>query len=226
MELGMVFACGSLKLGRDCATLRIKREFQKGNEMPLAFESLSHGTIAFGFFNIESDLLLLEHYFFFADDFCGMIEEMSRAGKGEPAEYELPGYDLDYRVIGDLHGAIAGTRLTGFIGEIYKLFPFPSQMEAFKQDPEGFKTRRVVEEVVEKFGRKVEIPVRVMVKERRVGIGEYLFSFEGFHALLNYVWRGGYPRWKGERRPDYVLEMASAVGKSESPVFKGMTFEA
>jgi len=28
--------------------------------MPLAFESLSHGTIAFGFFNIESDMLLLE----------------------------------------------------------------------------------------------------------------------------------------------------------------------
>ena len=28
--------------------------------MPLAFESLSHGTIAFGFFNIESDLLLLD----------------------------------------------------------------------------------------------------------------------------------------------------------------------
>jgi hypothetical protein len=26
--------------------------------MPLAFESLSHGTIAFGFFNIESDMLL------------------------------------------------------------------------------------------------------------------------------------------------------------------------
>jgi hypothetical protein len=31
--------------------------------MPLAFESLNHGTIAFGFFNIDSDMLLLEKYF-------------------------------------------------------------------------------------------------------------------------------------------------------------------
>jgi hypothetical protein len=33
--------------------------------MPLTFESISHGTIAFGFFNIDSDMLLLEKYFFF-----------------------------------------------------------------------------------------------------------------------------------------------------------------
>jgi hypothetical protein len=31
--------------------------------MPLAFQSLSHGTITFGFFNIESDMLLLDRYF-------------------------------------------------------------------------------------------------------------------------------------------------------------------
>jgi hypothetical protein len=40
-----------------------------GASMPLAFESLSHGAIAFGFFNIETDFLLLERYFFFADSF-------------------------------------------------------------------------------------------------------------------------------------------------------------
>ena len=33
--------------------------------MPLTFDSLSHGKVAFGFFNIESDMLLLDHYFFF-----------------------------------------------------------------------------------------------------------------------------------------------------------------
>ncbi|MBC8441147.1 MAG: hypothetical protein H8D87_15855 [Deltaproteobacteria bacterium] len=37
--------------------------------MPLSFTSKSHGNIAFGFFNIESDMLLLEKYFFFADGF-------------------------------------------------------------------------------------------------------------------------------------------------------------
>ena len=40
---------------------------QGEDTMPLAFESLSHGTIAFGFFNIESDMLILDRYFLFAD---------------------------------------------------------------------------------------------------------------------------------------------------------------
>ncbi len=45
--------------------------------MPLEFQSLSHGPIAFGFFNIESDMLLLEHYFFFASEFCKYISDLS-----------------------------------------------------------------------------------------------------------------------------------------------------
>ena len=47
--------------------------------MPLAFESLSHGTIAFGFFNIESDMLLMDQYFFFVDDFCSNVEKIATA---------------------------------------------------------------------------------------------------------------------------------------------------
>jgi hypothetical protein len=38
--------------------------------MPLLFKSVSHGDLAFGFFNIETDMLLLNGYFFFASDFC------------------------------------------------------------------------------------------------------------------------------------------------------------
>ncbi len=193
--------------------------------MPLAFESLSHGTIAFGFFNIETDLLLLEHYFTFATDFCAAVREMAREGGLSDRVYELPGFDLPYQAIGDLHGAIAGTRLTGFIGEVYRQYPFPALMEVFKQNPEGYRTRPLVEEIVGRYGVSIHIPLRADVKERAVAIGEYLFSFEGFHDLLNYVWRGGYPRWKEEKRPDYVLEMAEAVKASRSPVFEGMTFE-
>jgi hypothetical protein len=37
--------------------------------MPLAFESLSHGTSDFGIFKIETDLLLLDRYLFLADSF-------------------------------------------------------------------------------------------------------------------------------------------------------------
>ena len=51
--------------------------------MPLSFESMSHGTIAFGFFNIESDMLLCDRYFFFADDFCVKIGQMA----GHTAEH-------------------------------------------------------------------------------------------------------------------------------------------
>jgi hypothetical protein len=80
--------------------------------MPLDFESLSHGTVAFGFFNIESDLLLLERSFFFASEFC---------------------------------------------------------------------------------------------------------------ELVDYVWRGGYPRWEDEVRPDYVLAMAQAVQASRHPYFNRLS---
>jgi hypothetical protein len=51
--------------------------------MPLSFESMSHGTIAFGFFNIESDMLLLEQYFLFGSEFCRHIGEMAENAHAE-----------------------------------------------------------------------------------------------------------------------------------------------
>ena len=50
--------------------------------MPLAFESLSHRTIAFGFFNIESDMLLLDRYFLFAEDFCCYLKNIAEIRSG------------------------------------------------------------------------------------------------------------------------------------------------
>jgi hypothetical protein len=41
----------------DLSTLKFSR--QQGDNMPLAFQSTNHGSIAFGFFNIESDMLPL-----------------------------------------------------------------------------------------------------------------------------------------------------------------------
>jgi len=49
--------------------------------MPLVFESLSHGKIAFGFFNIKTDMILLEHYFLFARGFCRSLPEAAEKGK-------------------------------------------------------------------------------------------------------------------------------------------------
>ena len=88
--------------------------------MPLGFESTSHGSIAFGFFNIESDMLLLDSLFFFADAFCSAVEQA-----GEHGRAEIDGYRIDEREkIGDLHGAIAGRVFSGFIGSTYRVWPF------------------------------------------------------------------------------------------------------
>jgi len=50
--------------------------------MPLQFESISHGPIAFGFFNIEKDLVLLNQYFLFAKDFCHDILQTTEDREG------------------------------------------------------------------------------------------------------------------------------------------------
>ncbi|MCU0723638.1 MAG: hypothetical protein MUC63_08490, partial [Planctomycetes bacterium] len=62
--------------------------------MPLAFESLSHGEIAFGFFQIESDMLLLEELFFFADRFCAAVVELTRAPAKATAEARIEGWRI------------------------------------------------------------------------------------------------------------------------------------
>ncbi len=111
--------------------------------MPLSFKSENHGNIAFGFFNIESDMLLLENYFFFADEFCRLIsdaavslpdetENLQGSGQKE-SEFGLKVYHIaDPSDIGDLMGAIHGMHFTGFIGETYKVFPFPENPWDFK----------------------------------------------------------------------------------------------
>ena len=105
--------------------------------MPLSFKSENHGNIAFGFFNIESDMLLLENYFFFADEFCKLIDQASKESDNGQKQFQFKiCFIADPNNIGDLMGAIHKVRFTGFIGNIYKLFPFPEDPDAFKQNPE------------------------------------------------------------------------------------------
>jgi len=103
--------------------------------------------------------------------------------------------------------AIHGIRYTGFIGEVYKQFPFPKREAEFKQKPEGFQNRAWMIALLERWAVSKTIPVRVDRQHETVSIGEYLFTREVFHQLIQYVWRGGYPRWRDEIRPDYVMEM-------------------
>jgi hypothetical protein len=194
-------------------------------KMPLAFESVSHGTVAFGFFNIESDMLLLEHYFFFASDFCGWISSLAGEEAAQHLETRWPVFHIrPSEDIGDLMGAIHGVRFSGFIGELYKRFPFPEQQENFKQNPEGYRTRNLVEGLIKDCAVQIEIPVFLDAGKGEAGIGEYRFKRETFQALLLYVWQGGYPRWRDEVRPGYVVNMKEAVETNPDGLFSGIRF--
>jgi hypothetical protein len=43
-----------------------------------------------------------------------------------------------------------------------------------------------------------------------------------FHELIRYVDQGGYPRWKDEIRPGYVVQMKESTQKSSNSFFKGI----
>lgn len=189
--------------------------------MPLSFESASHGTVAFGFFNIDSDMLLLEHYFFFATDFCrGVCDLAEGKDRVEMEVYAIP----DAWSIGDLQTAIHGVRYTGFIGDVYREFPFPKEPEGFKQKPEGVKNRDLMKMLIAKYAQP---DMKLFSADRETGkvkIGEFEFSSEGFQELVLYVWRGGFPRWRDEQRPDYVVSMKKKAEGSGQWVYEGLDF--
>ena len=191
--------------------------------MPLSFPSLSHGEIAFGFFNIESDMVLLNNYFLFAGDFCKHVSELAFQAPEKQLQMDWDLYILERKDIGNLTGAINGTDLRGFIGETYQLFPFPGEPHLFRQNPEGYKTREIIKTLIEKCAKPSRIAVIVDKSGHTVRIGEYEFSRDVFHKLVQYVWVGGYPLWKDGARPDYVLEMKANILRSAHPLFTGMT---
>ncbi len=190
--------------------------------MPLAFHSISHGQIAFGFFNIDTDMMLLNDHFFFADDLSELIGSIASQPGDGPADILLDAYTLDISRMGSLMGAIRGTDLGGFIGEVYRRFPFPREEEKFKQQPEGFDNRHIVEEIVRRYADMR--PIHVVADKLRctVEFGGYLFDREGFHALVLYLWAGGYPRWRDNLRPAYVMEMKKRIERSGDPLFAGL----
>ena len=193
--------------------------------MPLAFESVNRGTIAFGFFNIDTDLLLLQQYFLFADDFCGHVVRLVEDSRQETHESSWPVYSIeDPMKLGDLMAAIHGIRYTGFIGEVYKHFPFPKREAEFKQKPEGFQNRAWMTSLLEKWATTQSVPVRADKENKTVSIGEYLFAKEVFHQLIQYVWAGGYPRWKDEIRPAYVMEIKERLEKAGGWLTRGLVF--
>ena len=194
--------------------------------MPLAFNSLSHGTIAFGFFNIESDMLICDRYFLFATDFCKYIGNLAENAGDESYQALWQVYIIKSpEDIGDLMGAIHGNRFSGFMGEIYRRFPFPEEPEGFKQNPEGFQTQSQVSEIIANYALPQEIPFSVSPNCREIELGVYCFNRIEFQKLIIYVWRGGYPRWKDEIRPVYVTQMKDNILQNCKGVFQSIIFE-
>jgi hypothetical protein len=190
--------------------------------MPLAFTSLSHGEIAFGFFNIETDMLLLDRHFFFADDFCAAVGSLTRGGITETAS--LDAYTLEPAAIGNLMGAIHGIDLGGFIGEVYRKFPFPADQDKFRQQPEGVSKRGIMENIIRKYAGINPVSIVIHPAHIIVECGGYTFDRHEFQRLILYVWAGGYPRWRDNIRPEYVMEMKKSIEESHNPLFDGLHF--
>ncbi len=192
--------------------------------MPLAFQSSSHGQVAFGFFHIESDMLLLERLFFFAGDFCKAVSDLAQRTE-ETFSFHLPGWRFKNPAdAGDLMGAIHGICFSGFIGSLYRRHPFPRRPEAFKQKVQGRFSRQEVAALIERWASRCRILFQVFSVEGPVCIDAYRFEKQVFWELIDYVWRGGYPRWESDRRPSYVLEMKAAVERGKHPLLSGMPF--
>ncbi len=191
--------------------------------MPLAFESISHGTLAFGFFNIDSHMLLLDRYFFFSTEFCGYIEKISNCKPNE--SIQLPWQVIhisDPENVGDLMGAIHGVHFSGFIGEVYRKYPFPPKEADFKQKPEGTRTREIIEAIIESYGKPLEAMFVMDEAQEEAAIGPYRFTKSAFQALIRYVWQGGYPRWRDEQRPNHVISMKEKIDTNRCNLLQGL----
>lgn len=190
--------------------------------MPLSFQSISHGDIAFGFFNVKSDMLLLENNFFFAADFCKTITALEDSA-GEGLAFEWHGWHIQNRVdMGDFRSVLGEVRDVGFWGELYRQYPFPESPEEFHQQADGWQTQPEVVKIIDKYGVQRNISLNVDADRERVCIGEYCFSYDVFRKLIHYVWVGGYPKWQGGIRPQYVMQMKEGIVDSDKPYLRGI----
>ena len=194
--------------------------------MPLAFDSINRGTVPFGYFNIDTDLLLLDDRFFFTEAFTTAVSALAAAEPGEAADLSIAGYVLDDpRALGNVMGAIAGVDLSGFIGEVYRRFPFPPRREDFWQRAEGEDNRDVVEPMLSRWAQPVEIALRFAQEDSQVIVGPVSFREEWFRELVAYVWRGGYPRWLDGVRPACVQGMRESIERSPHPLFEEQSWD-
>jgi len=89
-----------------------------------------------------------------------------------------------------------------FIGEVYKIFPFPEEREKFKQNPRGSKPGISSRDLIQKYGKKMNLQFLIHLKMIRLNIGEYLFNKSSFQELNQIYLVGRFPsleRWDSTR---------------------------
>lgn len=165
--------------------------------------------MAFGFFNVEIDMLLLEQNFFFADRFCRAVVSMQSEGEAMIDGFVIP----NRRDVGNVNGAIQNWDRSGFIGATYEEFPFPSDLTQFKQKPNVEDNRVWTKTTIQRFGESLQIPMRQNEESQSLTIGNIVFDRSTLSELVAYVDRGGHPRWKNELRPSYVTTMMRALAE-------------
>ncbi len=194
--------------------------------MPLAFHSVDHGVVAFGFFNIDTDLLLLERTLLWADDFTAAVGALAAGDGGSAGSVALPAHVVPPgRALGHVMGAIHGLDRSGLIGAVYDRFPFPADPAAFHQRPEVAGHRPVVAGLLAQWAEPVDAVLAWDPAARVATVAGVGFDAGWFRDLVAYVWRGGYPRWLDERRPPCVMEMRRAIEASRHPLFLDQPWE-
>lgn len=193
--------------------------------MPLAFDTLSHGSVAVGFCNVETDLLVLHHYVVFASDFCRWLVAW---GTGPDSFTEKrPLWVVDNATAwGDLHAAIAGVESGGLMGALYGRWPFPSDPRDFRQKRNGYENRSQAEALLQPFARHAVVTLTVDRAGQVVAIGPCRFAAAAFRRVVSYLWRGGMPTWDSGGRPAYVEALGETVGRSGHWLFEGVRLTA
>ena len=92
--------------------------------------------------------------------------------------------------------------LHGFIGEVYRQFPFSDGPRRFQTKPEGFPDPFAPGTILTDYGQAEEIPVRFRRKENEVAIGEYRFDQENFQELIFYMGKAAIPNGVTDANPD------------------------
>ncbi|KIX12350.1 hypothetical protein [Dethiosulfatarculus sandiegensis] len=187
--------------------------------MPLGFSSQNSGRVAFGFFHIEVQMLLLNNCFFFARDFCELIKRLALVQAGDPFEELLRGWVIEYSLdMGELHGAIAGISRHGFLGDLYRRWPFPQDRAEFFQKSEGKATNKLVTLSIAGYGEARDLTLAAFETDSGpcLNFCGYHFDQKEVRRLFDYVWQGGMPGWENKIRPDYLLETVAMMPKSGS----------